>query len=108
MMKRLLELCELPQMHMLSVLMEPILHQTCPHNCQDLLSWLPAQLSLHVLSFLDPVSLSACSQVSKVWYELITHPYLWQRLCRLPKWQLSRAEEHKQMINHMSSTIRVS
>ncbi|XP_038061630.1 probable E3 ubiquitin ligase complex SCF subunit sconB [Patiria miniata] len=105
MMKRLLEQCDLPQMHMLSVTMAPILHQSCPHNCQDLLSWLPAQLSLRILAYLDPVSLCRCACVSRAWYELANEPTLWRSLCRLPKWALPKAEEQKQMINHISSYI---
>ncbi|XP_072027090.1 uncharacterized protein [Amphiura filiformis] len=105
MMKRLLEQCDLPQMHMLSVTMEPILHQSCPHNCQDLLSWLPSQLSLRILSYLDPVSLCRCASVSRAWYELANEPTLWRTQCRLLKWRLTQAEEQKQMINHMSSYI---
>lgn len=48
------ELCNCAQTHMLSIQMEPILHQDCPHNCQDLLAWLPSSITFHVLSFLDP------------------------------------------------------
>ena len=40
-------------MHMLSVAMEPVLHKSCPPNCQDMLSWLPHHVALHILSFLD-------------------------------------------------------
>ena len=40
-------------MHMLSVAMEPILHKSCPPNCQDMLAWLPYHVALRVLSFLD-------------------------------------------------------
>ena len=40
-------------MHMLSVAMEPVLHKSCPPNCQDMLAWLPNHVALHVLSFLD-------------------------------------------------------
>ncbi|XP_033647348.1 F-box/WD repeat-containing protein 7-like [Asterias rubens] len=105
MMKRLLEQCDLPQMHMLSVTMAPILHQSCPHNCQDLLSWLPAQLSLRILTYLDPVSLCRCACVSHAWHELAIEPTLWRTLCHLPKWALPKAEEQKQMINHISSYI---
>ena len=43
----------MPQMHMLSVAMEPILHKSCPPNCQDMLGWLPHPVALYVLSFLD-------------------------------------------------------
>ena len=40
-------------MHMLSVAMEPVLHKSCPPNCQDMLAWLPHHVALHILSFLD-------------------------------------------------------
>ncbi|XP_066285294.1 F-box/WD repeat-containing protein 7-like [Branchiostoma lanceolatum] len=99
--KRILDQCGLPQMHLLSVAMEPILHQTCPHNCQDLLAWLPASISIYILSFLDPVSLTRASQTSRVWYELANEPCLWRRFCTLPTWQMSRNTAQKQMINHM-------
>lgn len=41
-------------MHFLSLQMEPILHNGCPHNCEDLLSWLPFDIATRVLSNLDP------------------------------------------------------
>lgn len=41
-------------MHFLSVQMEPILHDGCPHNCEDRLSWLPFHIFIHIFSFLDP------------------------------------------------------
>ena len=40
-------------MHMLSVAMEPVLHQSCPPNCQDMLAWLPFNVTSNVLSYLD-------------------------------------------------------
>ena len=40
-------------MHMLSIAMEPVLHKSCPPNCQDMLAWLPHHVALHILSFLD-------------------------------------------------------
>lgn len=46
--------CTCAQMHLLSVYMEPILHVSCPHNCEDFLSWLPPGLAFHILSYLDP------------------------------------------------------
>ncbi|PIK50413.1 putative F-box/WD repeat-containing protein 7 [Apostichopus japonicus] len=105
MMKTLLEQCDLPQMHMLSVTMEPILHKHCPHNCQDLLSWLPKRLSHLILSYLDPVSLCRCSLVSRSWYEMANEPALWKTFCLHPRWRLSKGEEQKQIINHMSSYV---
>ena len=41
-------------MHFLSLQMEPILHEGCPHNCQDFLSWVPFNIVIHIFSFLDP------------------------------------------------------
>lgn len=52
--ERLLGSCSVSQMHYLSTALEPVLHESCPHNCQDLLSWLPMTISWHILSFLDP------------------------------------------------------
>eukprot|EP00057_Strongylocentrotus_purpuratus_P020229 XP_011674703.1 PREDICTED: F-box/WD repeat-containing protein 7 [Strongylocentrotus purpuratus] len=105
-MKRLVEECDLPQMHMLSVTMEPILHEHCPHNCQDLLSWLPNQLSTKILNYLDPVSLCRCAGVNRAWKALAEESYLWSNLCLQQKWRLTQVEEHKQMINHMGSSIQ--
>lgn len=50
--------CTCAQMHLLSVYMEPILHLSCPHNCEDFLSWLPPGLAFQILSYLDPGMIS--------------------------------------------------
>ncbi|XP_067135615.1 uncharacterized protein [Centruroides vittatus] len=100
MLKTLMNQCGASQNHMLSVTMAPIMHQFCPPNCEDLLSWLPQNLALYILSFLDTVSLSMSAMVCKSWNVLASEPCLWQRFCRQPQWQLSRAAEQKQMINY--------
>ena len=46
--------CDVPQIHLLSLELEPRLHHGCPPNCCDRFSWLPYNVSLQVLSFLDP------------------------------------------------------
>jgi len=46
--------CDVPQIHLLSLEMEPRLHHGCPPNCCDRFSWLPHNVSLQILSFLDP------------------------------------------------------
>lgn len=97
MLLRLLEDCNCAQMHLLSVHMEPILHHGCPHNCQDLLSWLPPNVTFHVLSFLDPVSLCHASQVNHSWYYMTSDPKLWKALCKASKWQLSPPGEIKHL-----------
>lgn len=94
--RRLLEQCGVPQMHMLSVAMEPILHKSCPPNCQDMLGWLPHPVALYVLSFLDCVSLCHCSQVNRTWNNLAKSPSLWKSLCGQLDWQLSRIGEEKE------------
>lgn len=94
---RLLEQCNCAQMHFLSIQMEPILHDGCPHNCQDLLSWLPPNISWNILSYLDPVSLCQASQVSRSWNYLASYPQLWKSLCRQSNWQLSLMGEMKHL-----------
>ncbi|GFO27784.1 F-box/WD repeat-containing protein 1a [Plakobranchus ocellatus] len=94
-------LCELPQLHLLSVLMSKELHHGCPSNCEDIITWLPTDLATKVMSYLDPVSLCHASQVCKVWHQLADDQTLWRRFCCQTKWRLSRAAEHKQVISHM-------
>jgi len=79
--KMLLENSQLPQMHMLSEIMEPALHKGCPPNCQDLLTWLPASIIHCILKFLDPVSLAHASEVNKTWYDHCKDGRLWKRFC---------------------------
>ena len=58
-------LCGPAQNHLLSVRLQNSLHERCPPNCQDLLSWLPAHVVSKVLGYLDPVSLARCSAVCR-------------------------------------------
>ena len=76
-----------PQLHLLSIHMTARMHEGCPDNCQDLLSWLPAPLSLLILSHLDPVSLCRASAVCRTWSALAQDPGLWRRFCCERKWQ---------------------
>ena len=82
--------CEQPQNHLLSMLLQDKLHMSCPPNCQDFLLWLPSVLAYKILSYLDPVSLSKCSQVCKYWQSLSNAQFLWQNLIKQPTWQLSQ------------------
>lgn len=101
--KGLLSVCDLPQLHLLSVRMEANLHRGCPPNCQDFLTWLPTPLAAKIMTYLDPVSLCRAAQVCKLWQQLAEEPSLWRRFCCRAKWRLSKAAEHKQVISHMSS-----
>lgn len=93
--------CDVPQIHLLSLELEPRLHHGCPPNCCDRFSWLPYNVSLQVLSFLDPVSLCRASSVCRSWHQLLLDQSLWRRLCSLTKWKLARSVEQKQFIQHM-------
>lgn len=101
--KGLLSVCDLPQLHLLSVRMEANLHRGCPPNCQDFLTWLPTPLAAKIMTYLDPVSLCRAAQVCKLWQQLAEEPSLWRRFCCQAKWRLSKAAEHKQVISFMSS-----
>jgi F-box/WD-40 domain protein 7 len=107
MLLNLLDQCNCAQMHFLSLHMEPILHDLCPLNCQDLLSWLPSNAVFYILSFLDPVSLCRASQVSCIWYHMANDYRLWMRLCRLCTWQLSQTGEEKQRKLYVSADGRI-
>lgn len=101
--KGFLSVCDLPQLHLLSVRMEANLHRGCPPNCQDFLTWLPTPLAAKIMTYLDPVSLCRAAQVCKLWQQLAEEPSLWRRFCCQAKWRLSKAAEHKQVISFMSS-----
>ncbi|XP_059152218.1 beta-TrCP-like [Physella acuta] len=100
--KGLLHMCQLPQLHLLSVHMSKELHHGCPSNCEDIITWLPSSLATKVISYLDPVSLCRSAQVCKVWRQIAEDQSLWRRFCCQTKWRLSKAAEHKQVISHMS------
>ncbi|KAL5014674.1 hypothetical protein ScPMuIL_008944 [Solemya velum] len=102
MLKEFLECCHLPQIHLLSVQMQSRLHRGCPPNCQDILTWLPSNISRKIMSYLDPVSLAQASQVCSLWHQIADEASFWRRFCCQQKWRLSKAAEHKQVISHMS------
>ena len=56
------------------------------------------------------VSLCRASMVCRVWHQLANDVSLWRRFCSQPKWQLSRAGEQKQLIQHIlpNGNIHVS
>lgn len=99
--KDILNECGLPQIHLLSLKIEPRLHEGCPPNCQDIITWVPTSIALYIFSFLDPVSLCRSSLVCKTWQRLADEVNLWQKFCYLPHWRLSTTCEQKQLLNNM-------
>lgn len=60
----------------------PLLPLIEPRLQRDFLASLPAELALHVLSFVDdPKTLTRAARVSKAWYNLIDADETWKRLC---------------------------
>lgn len=55
------------------------------------------------MSYCYAESLSNASKVSTRWYQLISEPFLWKRLCLQPQWRLSRVGERKQLKQMLQS-----
>ncbi|XP_043193054.1 F-box/WD repeat-containing protein 7-like [Amphibalanus amphitrite] len=106
--QELMGLCGPAQNHLLSVRLQNSLHERCPPNCQDLLSWLPAHVVSKVLSYLDPVSLARCSAVCRQWRVLAGGRLLWRRLCALSEWQVSPETHRKQVAEFTDADGRVN
>ena len=65
-----------------AVSLAPLLPLIEPRLQRDFLASLPAELALHVLSFVDdPKTLTRAARVSKAWYNLIDADETWKRLC---------------------------
>uniref|UniRef100_A0A915KXB9 F-box domain-containing protein n=1 Tax=Romanomermis culicivorax TaxID=13658 RepID=A0A915KXB9_ROMCU len=108
--RELLALCGSSQIHVLSSLLEPRLHQYCPPNCQDPFVSLPFHVAIKILSFLDPVSLCRCVQVCRCWRKLCEEQKLWKTLCNQPRdYRLSSfnaEEQHKKKFTDVDGTVR--
>ncbi|OTF80917.1 hypothetical protein BLA29_005548, partial [Euroglyphus maynei] len=69
------EICEIQQMRHLLSIIEPQLQR-------DFISLLPKELSLYVLSFLDPPDLLRAAQTCRYWRILCEDNLLWREKCR--------------------------
>ncbi|CAJ0746785.1 13199_t:CDS:2 [Entrophospora sp. SA101] len=73
--------------------LEGLLHQCCSTqlsflsnrledlNRIDFIAYIPEELSLHILSYLDATSLCRAAQVSKTWKLLADDDQVWHKLC---------------------------
>ncbi|KAG2057636.1 WD40 repeat-like protein [Suillus hirtellus] len=67
--------CSPAELRFLSQTITPMLKR-------DVLTELPAELALHILSYVDdPCTLARASQVSKRWHDLVADDWLWKVLC---------------------------
>lgn len=69
------DICEVQQMRHLLSLIEPQLQR-------DFISLLPKELSLYVLSFLDPTDLLSAAQTCRYWRILCEDNLLWREKCQ--------------------------
>lgn len=69
------DICNLSQMRYLLSIVEPQLQR-------DFISLLPKELSLYVLSFLDPWDLLRAAQTCRYWHVLCEDNLLWREKCR--------------------------
>ncbi|XP_067932507.1 F-box/WD repeat-containing protein 7-like isoform X1 [Watersipora subatra] len=103
MLNDLLEMCNLPQMHLLSIRLEGNLHLKCPPNCMDWMSWLPQPIASKIFSYLDPVSLCQASRCCWSWYEISHDRQLWKSLSHRKCYTLSPSLLNDLIAKHTSS-----
>ncbi|KHN94367.1 F-box/WD-40 repeat-containing protein [Metarhizium album ARSEF 1941] len=64
-----------------------IVQRLNPRLYIDFVQYLPAEICLKVLGYLDPISLVGVSQTCRAWYELALDRKLWERLYHLEGWK---------------------
>ncbi|KAG6007571.1 hypothetical protein E4U21_005769 [Claviceps maximensis] len=64
-----------------------IVQRLNPRLYIDFVRYLPAEICLKVLGYLDPVSLVGVAQTCRSWYELALDRKLWERLYYLEGWK---------------------
>ncbi|KAF4445865.1 putative F-box/WD-repeat protein [Fusarium austroafricanum] len=69
-----------------------IVHRLNPRLYIDFIQYLPAEICLKILGFLDPVSLVSVTQTCRAWYELALDRKLWERLYYMEGWKTIMSE----------------
>lgn len=64
-----------------------IVQRLNPRLYIDFVQYLPAEICLKVLAYLDPISLVGVAQTCRAWYELALDRKLWERLYHLEGWK---------------------
>jgi len=68
-------------------LIAQIVQQLNPRLYIDFIRYLPAEICLKILGYLDPVSLISVAQSCRAWYDLAMDRKLWERLFFLEGWK---------------------
>ncbi|KAK9436549.1 F-box/WD-40 repeat-containing protein [Metarhizium brunneum] len=69
-----------------------IVQRLNPRLYIDFVQYLPAEICLKILGYLDPVSLVGVAQTCRAWYELALDRKLWERLYHLEGWKAVASE----------------
>ncbi|KAJ9132611.1 F-box/WD repeat-containing protein lin-23 [Pleurostoma richardsiae] len=69
-----------------------IVIQLNPRLYIDFIRYLPAEICLKILGYLDPVSLIHVAQTCRAWYDLALDRKLWERLYYLEGWKVVTSE----------------
>eukprot|EP00128_Syssomonas_multiformis_P016297 Colp12_sorted_trinity150504_noHs@2228 len=99
-MMALLDSCDRSEQRYVAECLQPVSSSWCPYNCRDLLSWLPQDVVLKILSHLDPISLCNCARVSRSWNHMTRDNLLWKRLCGWKDYMVSSKLAQEQEKRH--------
>ncbi|ROW02549.1 hypothetical protein VPNG_07849 [Cytospora leucostoma] len=86
-------------------LVAEIVEKMNPRLYIDFIRYLPAEICLKVLGYLDPMSLLSVAQTCRAWYGLAVDRTLWQSLYHMEGWKVvaSEIEAAEEMINRRST-----
>ncbi|KAK1761658.1 WD40 repeat-like protein [Phialemonium atrogriseum] len=91
-------------------LIAQVVQQLNPRLYIDFIRYLPPEICLKILGYLDPVSLIHVAQACRTWYELAIDRKLWEKAYYLEGWKAKNAEiehwEAKANEDSSSSSIR--
>lgn len=82
-------------------LVAEIVEKMNPRLYIDFIRYLPAEICLKILGYLDPISLLSVAETCRAWYSLAVDRTLWQKLYHLEGWKVvaSELEAAEEMIN---------
>ncbi|KAI3394655.1 hypothetical protein diail_2465 [Diaporthe ilicicola] len=73
-------------------LVAEIVEKMSPRLYIDFIRYLPAEICLKILGYLDPVSLLSVAQTCRAWFSLALDRTLWQRLYHVEGWKVIASE----------------
>lgn len=86
-------------------LVAEIVEKMSPRLYIDFIRYLPAEICLKILGYLDPLSLLSVAQTCRAWYSLALDRKLWQTLYHYEGWKVvaHEIEAAEEMVNRRSA-----